>query len=336
MPYAALVQLAVDRLVMGFTYEGPPGARLAHDQGQYADDSSAGDDAACGIRLYFEALYVTALVLRLLPSVDPVKKNKAAWSGGAYLDGVWMEDTETMITVPIGPDGEDVTIPRCAAYRLLGCLVSPDGDLGPARLQLEGRVRDALSVLGQLGGLTPKVIRDTVLVVYNAFFGYYAAPIPLGEEACASIDVFLLEQLSLLGHHWKPSGAPAMVFVPCSAGGGGFPRAHDIARAAFMRLFGRHCPALPSGAPAAFAFESEVALTAVRLSWEPSEREPTPVEFYPLELHQELTEGLLGEAFLRYSMDAGVRHMHSGAASTGALQRPSLTLIRKGLSKADP
>ena len=45
------------------------------------------------------------------------------------------------------------------------------------------------------------------------------------------------------------------------------------------------------------------------------------MEFYPLELAGELSEDFLGEAFLQYSIDAGVRHVHSGAPTTGALQR---------------
>ena len=68
---------------------------------------------------------MTAVVLRLLPSVDQVKKNKAAWSGGAWVQGQWVEDTVTTISIPIGPGGSDVEIPRYVIYKLLGLIISP-------------------------------------------------------------------------------------------------------------------------------------------------------------------------------------------------------------------
>ena len=258
--------------------------------------------------------------------------DKSAWQGGLYENGLWVDDTSTVITLPLGPEGGDVIIPRIPScdkreaalrhrtsraakgrnYRLLGQDIEVTGDMQPMRARLLDRCTEHIDSVGRMGGTGLSGLRSTSAAVVDGIIGTFGRSLPLRETAVA-VEKRRVRTLARCGHRsWVD--AAALVYIPLAAGGGamGCIHAADIACASFVAQQLSHL-GCDDGSPASIATQTAIAIAGECLGFRPCREEPSPLDFMPYWAAEQgaLSEDSIGEAFYYYLFLAGCRVQRS-------------------------
>ena len=258
--------------------------------------------------------------------------DKSAWQGGLYENGLWVDDTTTVITLPLGPEGGDVIIPRipscdkreaalkhrtsraakARSYRLLGQDIEVTGDMQPMRSRLLARCTEHIDSVSRMGGTGLGGVRSTSAAVVDGIVGTFGRSLPMRTTA-VEVEKRRVRTLARCGHRsWVDSAA--LVYAPLAAGGGamGCTHAADIACASFVAQQLSHL-GCDDGSPASIATQTAIAIAGECLGFRPCSEEPSPLDFMPYwaAMQGALSEDSIGEAFYHYLFLAGCRVQRS-------------------------
>ena len=152
LPLTVVIRAVQILAARGFVYAAPAGFERGVPQFWMADDGAFVSDCVEGVQLLFEAVWLTSLVLGLEIGWD-VDASKTAWLARRWEGNRQVPDETSRVTLPLGPDGADVDMPRVTDhYRHLGSEVTSRVDHSALRARIEARVRTLLRMVGKLGG----------------------------------------------------------------------------------------------------------------------------------------------------------------------------------------